>query len=82
MIILQESPEIYDYFNWNQELLEIEKSGFTLFLEDILGLFKANNGFKTEDILKRQYFQAKTFKELELEFKESLEKSKSNSPSF
>ena len=77
MIVFQDSNEIYDYFNWNQELLEIEKRCFTLFLEDVFNNYKSNMNFRTEEIMKQQYFNAKSFKELENDFKETLNNNKS-----
>lgn len=77
MIIFQQKEEIKDYFNWNQELLEIEKRCFTLFLEDVFKNYQKNMNYRTEEIIKQQYFEAKSYKELEEEFKLGLENDKS-----
>ena len=73
MIIFQKTEDIRDYFNWNQELLEIEKRCFTLFLEDVFNNYKNNMRFRTEEIIKQDYFEAQSFKDLEEEFKNNLD---------
>jgi hypothetical protein len=68
MIIFQKVEGILYYFNWTQELLELEKRCFTLFLEDVFNNYKNKSTFRTEEIIRQEYFKALSFKELEEEF--------------
>ena len=72
MIMFRENEEIIDYFDWNMELLEIEKNCFVLFLEGTFDLFKEDKTFKIEDAIGHEFFDAPSYKQLEEQFEEKL----------
>lgn len=71
--VFSNNEEIFDYFNWNRELFELEKRCFTLFLEDIFNSYRANLDYRIEEVIKQEYFDAQSYKELEEQFKEGLQ---------
>jgi hypothetical protein len=77
MVIFQNSEDLLEYFNWNEEIIQLEKRCFTLFLEEVFKNYKTNINYRTEEIVKQQYFEAQSFKDLENEFKKNLEDEKS-----
>lgn len=70
------NEEIFDYFNWNRELFELEKRCFTLFLEDVFNSYRSNLDYRIEEVIKQEYFDAQSYKELEEEFKAGVREQK------
>ena len=68
MIHLKESEEIKDYFDWSDELIEIEKNCMTLFLENIFTNFKRNKGYSIEQVMYQEYFDGTSYRNLQREF--------------
>lgn len=77
-IIFQNLEEYKKFFNWNNQLYEIEKKSLLLFIEKIFQNFQDNQFYTIEDVMREEYFDGKPFKDLATEF---LEETIESSPS-
>ena len=78
MVHLKESEEIKDYFDWSDELIEIEKNCMTLFLENIFTNFKKNKEYRIEQVIYQEYFDGSSYRDLQQEFDLQISSEKEN----
>lgn len=78
MIHLKESEEIKMYFDWSDELIEIEKNCMTLFLENIFTNFKQNKEYRIEQVMHQEYFDGTSYRDMEHEFELQIEVNKTD----
>lgn len=66
--LFHQNEEILDYFDWTQNLVNLEKRCFSLFIKDLHAAIRANRNFSIEHILEHEFLHAPSFKDIEREF--------------
>ena len=73
--------DIRDYFEWTEELVSIEKNCLLLFLDSIFKKYKSKDSISIEELLKEEYFNAITYRELQVQYEKELEEENLNNGS-
>lgn len=62
------NSELLTYFDWNEELLAVEKHCFAVFVNELRDNLRANRYFAIENILEHEYLHAPSYKQIEQSF--------------